>query len=145
MEISKLKELHSLAMQARDLLQKPENEPRTNLRILPNGKVYVTLYSTCFSFIPKEYNHITFPVEELDKYVDLEKKELDTLSDIWYYTKETPKSLKTKPYTIPFVICVGGTKRIYWVHLCKEHRKDRITYRPHCKCYITWENFGEEK
>lgn len=143
-ETSKLKELHSLAMQARDVLKKPDTEPRTNMRLLPNGKVYVTLYSSCFSFINNDFNHITFPLSELDKYIELAKKELSILADIWYYTKKTPKSLKTKPYTLPFIICVNGMKRIYWVHLCKEHRKDTLKYNPHCKCYITWENIGDE-
>lgn len=144
MDISKIKELHSLAMQARDLLKKSDTEPRTNMRILPNGKAVITLYSSCFSFINNDFNHITFPIEDLDMYIEKAKSELRTLTDIWYYTKETPSSLKSKPYALPFVICIGNIKRIYWVHLCKEHRKDNLKYNPHCKCYITWENFGED-
>lgn len=144
METQKLKELHAIAMQARDVLKKPENEPRTNLRILPDGKVYVTLYSSCFSFINNDFNHITFPITDIDKYIELARKELSLLSDSMAYSKQTPKSLKSKPYTVPFIICVKGLKRIYWVHLCKAHRQDTLKYNPHCKCYVTWENFGED-
>lgn len=143
MDLDKVKELHSLAMQARDILAKPETEPRTNMRLLPNGEMLVTLFSSCFSFINNDFNHITFPLADVDKYILLAKQELSTLRDIKSYTKNTPKSLKVKPYVLPFIICTNTVKRIYWLHLCKEHRKETLSYRPHCKCYITWENFGE--
>ena len=144
MRIAKLKELHSLGIEARSLLKKPEDEPRTNLRILPSGKMLVTFHSSCFSFISCDFNHITFPLDEIDKYIDLAKKELATLQDIWYYSQVTPRSLKSKPHAIPFVICVGKIRRIYWYHICREHRKDVNKYVPRCSCYITWQNLGED-
>lgn len=143
MSLEQLKELHSIAMQARAIIGKSEDEPRTNLRILPNGSTYVTLYSSCFSFISNDFNHITFPLEELDQYIKQAKEELEILKGIADTSKHKPRSLKTKPYVIPYVICVGGVKRIYYFHLCKQHRTTVGEMRGHCNCYITWENLGE--
>ena len=144
MDLESVKELHSLAMQARELIGASEDEPRTDLRILPNGEMYVTLYSTCFSFIPNDFNHITFPLLEVDTYLKQAKEELEILKQIAKTSKYAPRSLKTKQYTIPYIICAGGIKRIYWFHLCKQHRQAVGEMKGHCNCYITWENLGED-
>lgn len=142
MQLQKVKTLHALAMEATAVLNK-KNEPRTNVRILPNGEVLVTLYSSCFSFISNDFNHITFPIKDLDLYIQKAREELDLLKSIAKSSKHTPRSLKTKPYTIPYVICIGDMKRIYWFHLCKYHRNHIEDRSGHCNCYITWEELGE--
>lgn len=143
MELNLVKELHSVAMQARDILGKDGSEPRTQVRINPTGEVFVTLYSSCFSFISNDFNHITFPIGELKKYVQLAKEEVEILKGIAKTSKYNPRSLKTKPYVIPYVICVRGIKRIYWFHLCKQHRRAVGEMKGHCNCYITYEDLGE--
>lgn len=50
---------------------------------------------------------------------------------------------KPKADVIPIVICTEHIKRVYYVHLCKDHRKDSITYKPKCKCYITYQDLSE--
>ena len=131
-------------MQARDIIGAPMSEPRTNVRVTPNGEVFVTLYSSCFSFISNDFNHITFPIIELQDYVNKAREELDILKGIADTSKYKPRTLKTRPYVIPYVICVGGVKRIYYFHLCKHHRSIKGETKGHCNCYITWENLGEE-
>ena len=143
MYLEQLKELHSIAMQARNIIGKSEDEPRTNLRILPTGDIVVTLYSSCFSFIGNDFNHITFPLNELSDYVKKAKEELDILKNIADTSKYVPRSLKTKPYVIPYVVCACGIKRIYYFHLCKQHRTTVGEMKGHCNCYITWENLGD--
>lgn len=143
MQLQKVKTLHALAMEAATILKRENTEPRTNVRITPTGEVFVTLYSSCFSFIEGDFNHITFPIKDLDMYIQKEKEELAVLTAIAKSSKHTPRSLKTKAYAIPYVLCVGNIKRIYWFHLCKYHRNHVEDRSGHCNCYITWEELGE--
>jgi hypothetical protein len=143
MQLQKVKNLHALAMEATQILKKGDSEPRTNIRITPSGEIFVTLYSSCFSFIASDFNHITFPIKELDDYIDKAKEELSILRSIEKTAKNTPRSLKSKPNTIPYVICIGNIRRIYWFHLCKYHRNHIEDKSGHCNCYVTWEELGE--
>ena len=137
----KLRELHALGMKACYLAGKdPTNEPRTQYRILPSGKSVIIFYSSCFSFIPANVNQIVISIDDLDAYIDKARREVEMYSQVHEHGFK-PIPFKTKADVIPFIVCVGGTRRLYKVHLCKEHRKDRITYRPQCRCYITWEDF----
>ena len=138
-----LRELHSLGMKALALTGKTGNEPRTMYRILPPGKAVIIFYSSCFSFIPNNSNQLVIKPDELGYYIDKARKEVEYYEMIKGRAEHAHASFKPRPYVIPFVICVNGMKRIYKVHLCKDHRKDRISYKPKCKCYITWEEFGE--
>ena len=139
----KLKELHNLGIIARNLLGKDEAEPKTNYKLLPNGKAVITFYSSCFSFISNNLSSITIYPEELDTYIERARNEVQLYKSIANHSGASLSSFKSKPYIIPIIICTTNTKRIYKIHLCKEHRKDALTYRPRCSCYITWEEFGE--
>lgn len=134
-----LRELHNLGIIAAGIFNKT-TEPRTSLRLLPNGKAVVTFYSTCFSFIPKNTNQITFESVQLHDFVEKARNEVDLYQSIRSHPNAVVSKFKAKADVIPFVICVNGTNRIYYFHLCKDHRKDRLTYKPSCSCYITFED-----
>jgi len=135
-----LRELHNLGMIAAGIFNKAETEPRTSLRILPNGKSVITFYSTCFSFIPKNTNQITFEAVLLHEYVEKAKNEVELYRSIKSHPNAVISNFKAKADVVPFVICAGGIKRIYYFHLCKDHRKDRLSYKPSCSCYLTFED-----
>lgn len=137
----KIRELHALGMRACTLAGKdPTNEPRTQYRILPSGKSVIVFYSSCFSFIPPNVNQLVMEVHELDGYIEKAKAEVGMYKQI-QDANGVQVSFKSKANVVPFVICIGGVKRIYKAHICKEHQKDRLKYKPKCKCYFTWEEF----
>lgn len=140
----KLRLLHNLGMKARDLLGKEGNEPRTMYRFLPDGTALVLFYSSCFSFIPNNSNQIAIGLHELDDYIEKARKEVALYETVHGSVGSVSTSFKSKAYVIPFVFCLQGIKRIYKLHLCKDHRKDRCLYKPKCQCYLTWEEFGKE-
>lgn len=140
----KVRELHNLGIIAKSILKKPDNEPRTTYKILPSGKAVIVFYSSCFSFISNNENQLSFPAEDIDIYLQKARSEVGLLKSLQAQPGVVPPSFKSKPYIIPFIIYANGTKRLYKVHLCKEHRKDTLTYIPRCTCYLTWEDIGDK-
>lgn len=138
----KLKLLHALGIQARELTGSPTNEPRTVYRILPDGTGVVSFYSTCFSFVDGNLKNITFSADRIDEFINKAADEIKQLKNISGYTHKAAPVFKEKPYIIPVMIFTKTCKRVYKVHLCKEHRKSNLKYNPHCTCYVTWEDIG---
>jgi len=140
----KLKLLHALGIQAREIIGSEENEPRTVYRIAPDGTGVISFYSSCFSFIDNNSRCVVFTADEIDNYINKAADEVKLLRNVSGHVGAVPKPFKDKPNIIPVVVFTKTCKRIYKVHLCKEHQKMTLNYNPHCKCYVTWEDIGEE-
>ena len=139
----KLKNLHNLGLIAAGIFDRTETEPRTSFRILPNGEMSITFYSSCFSFIPRNTNQLTFPASDIDLYLQKAQEEVKLYKEVGKRPEINVLCFKPKPDVIPIIIFTEQMRRIYYVHLCKDHRKDHIGYKPKCKCYITYEEFDE--
>lgn len=140
----KLKLLHALGIQAKEITGSNKSEPRTVYRLTPEGLGVVSFYSTCFSFIDGNSNCVVFDADQIDEYIHKAADEVKLLKGVSGHTGTVAKSFKDKPYIIPITIFTQACKRIYRVHLCKEHQKTNLSYHPHCKCYVTWEDIGED-
>lgn len=144
MSFESVRDLHAIAVEARVLMGKGEDEPRTNIRILPNGGVVVSLYSTCFSFIKNDVNTYTFPLTEIDSVIEKAKKEIKLVKEIGEYAHTKPKSLLQKQHVIPFLLCLNDVRRMFYLHVCNNHRKEHLKYNPTCNCFVTWEDLSTE-